>query len=100
MIYPWQSKAWDELGRLRAQLPHAILLRSREGRGAEALAATFAQALLCEDPQPGGLPCGRCPACNWFVQGNHPDFRLLQPESMAADSGAEGEEAPKQEKKS
>lgn len=101
MIYPWQKKAWDELGRYRAQLPHAILLREREGLGGEALARTFAQALLCEAPQEGGLPCGRCPACNWFIQGNHPDFRLLQPDSLAPEPAAEGEDAPaKKEKKS
>jgi DNA polymerase III subunit delta' len=100
MIYPWQKKAWNELRRYRSQLPHAILLRGREGLGAEALGRTFAQALLCEMSQDGGFPCGRCPACNWFAQGNHPDFRLLQPESFAPEPG-EGEETPaKREKKS
>src|SRR5215467_5358096 len=29
------------------------------------------------------LPCGRCEACVWFGQGNHPDFRLIQPEALA-----------------
>src|SRR5690349_18829158 len=102
MIYPWQQDAWKELGRYRGQRPHALLLRGREGLGAEALAQTFAQSLLCESPQADGLPCGRCPACNWFAQGNHPDFRLLQPESFAPDAAAEGEDAPpaKKEKKS
>ena len=56
MIFPWQNKAWGELGRYRAQLLHAILLREREGLGGEALARTFAQSLLCETPQAGGLP--------------------------------------------
>ena len=101
MIYPWQKKAWDELGRYRAQLPHAILLRGREGLGAEALGQTFAQSLLCEAPRDGGFPCGRCPACIWFAQGNHPDFRLLQPDCVAPVAAAVGEEAPaKKEKKS
>jgi DNA polymerase-3 subunit delta' len=100
MIYPWQEKAWGELGRYRGRLPHALLLRGREGLGAEALAQTFAQALLCEAPAERGFPCGRCPACRWFALGNHPDFRLLQPDSFAAEP-AEGEEAPaKKEKKS
>src|SRR3954468_11828479 len=102
MIFSWQNKAWGELGRYRAQLPHAILLREREGLGGEALARTFAQSLLCETPQEGGLPCGRCPECNWFVRGNHPDFRLLHPDSLAPDTAAESDEpAPaKKEKKS
>ena len=28
-------------------------------------------------------------ACNWFEQGNHPDFRLLQPDSLAVDADTE-----------
>jgi DNA polymerase III subunit delta' len=104
MIYPWQEPAWEELRRYRAQLPHALLLRGREGVGADALGRTFAQGLLCETPAEGGFPCGRCPACNWMMQGNHPDFRLLQPESLAAEpAAAEGEEASapaRREKKS
>jgi DNA polymerase III subunit delta' len=100
-IYPWQTAAWKELGRYRAQLPHAVLLRGREGLGAEALGRAFADALLCEAQGAGGFACGRCVACNWLAQGSHPDFRLLQPESQAAEPAAEGEEAPaRKEKKS
>lgn len=104
MIYPWQASAWDALRRHRAQLPHALLLRGREGLGAEALGRTFAHSLLCEAQAEDGFPCGRCPACNWLAQGNHPDFRLLQPESFAAEpAAAEGDETPtpaRKEKKS
>ena len=77
-IYPWQSTAWTTLARYRAKLPHAILIRGPEGTGADALGRTFAESLLCESPAEGGFPCGRCAACNWLAQGNHPDFRLLQ----------------------
>jgi DNA polymerase III subunit delta' len=103
MIYPWQRQAWQELARYRAQLPHAMLLRGREGSGIEALGQTFARSLLCESSAEGGFPCGRCPACNWLAQGNHPDFRLLQPESLAADPPRDAEETPaptRREKKS
>jgi DNA polymerase III subunit delta' len=103
MIYPWQEQAWKQVARYRAQLPHAILLRGREGSGIEALGRTFARSLLCESPAEGGFPCGRCAACNWLEQGNHPDFRLLQPESLAADPAADTEDAPapaRKEKKS
>jgi DNA polymerase III subunit delta' len=104
MIYPWQESIWKALSRHRAQLPHALLLRGREGLGAEALGRTFADSLLCETPGEGGFPCSRCAACNWLAQGNHPDFRLLQPESLAAEPApADGDEAPapaRKEKKS
>jgi DNA polymerase-3 subunit delta' len=55
------------------------------------LARTFARALLCETPQADGLPCGACQACHWFEQGNHPDFRLVEPEALAQASTGEGE---------
>ena len=52
----------------------ALLLRHR----AEALAAR----LLCESPatEALGMACGHCSACVWLASGNHPDFRLVQPE--------------------
>jgi DNA polymerase-3 subunit delta' len=38
----------------------------------------MAKALLCETPVEGRA-CDVCDACNWFDQGNHPDFRRLEP---------------------
>jgi DNA polymerase III, gamma/tau subunits len=26
-------------------------------------------------------------ACNWFTQGNHPDYRIVVPEALAAEAG-------------
>jgi DNA polymerase III subunit delta' len=102
-IYPWQTGPWTDLARYRAQLPHAILIRGREGIGAEALGRAFAESLLCESPAEAGHACGRCPGCNWLAQGNHPDFRMLQPESLAPEPAADAEDAPapaRREKKS
>ncbi len=96
MIYSWQTEAWESLSRMRARLPHAVLIRAREGTGALEFATEFAQALLCETARPDQA-CGTCAACNWFRQGNHPDFRLIQPESMAPEST---EEETKKEKRS
>jgi DNA polymerase-3 subunit delta' len=59
-----------------------------------------AQSLLCEKPVPDGRGCGNCPACLWFSQGNHPDFRLLVPESLAPESREEGSEPARKEKRS
>ena len=89
MILYWQSAQLRELGKTRSKLPHALLVHGREGMGQLELASAFAQALLCERPLPDGGSCGACPACVWFGQGNHPDFRLIQPESMEADEEAE-----------
>jgi DNA polymerase-3 subunit delta' len=63
-------------------LPHALLIQGRPGLGKTHLARTFAQSLLCEHPQDGESGCGLCVACRWFEQGNHPDYRQVQPEAL------------------
>jgi DNA polymerase-3 subunit delta' len=73
-------------------LPHAILIQSAEGLGEFEFAQACAQSLLCENPRPDRRACGICHACNWFSQGNHPDFRSLVPESMAPETQEEGTE--------
>jgi DNA polymerase-3 subunit delta' len=87
ILYP----TWCHLQSRRDRLPHALLLAGPRGLGKLALAQSFAASLLCENPQQDGLACGRCLACGWMVQGNHPDFRLLQPEALApGDDESEG----------
>jgi len=76
-------------------LSHAILIQSGEGLGEFEFAHACAQSLLCENPKPDRKACGTCHACNWFSQGNHPDFRLVVPESMAPESREEGAEPAK-----
>ena len=97
MINNWQFDAWATLPKRAGELPHALLMSGRPGLGKSLLADSFAQSLLCESPDKQGLPCETCQACNWFTLGNHPDFRRLQPESMAPE--AEGEAPAKKEKK-
>ena len=83
---------WHQLQGRRDKLPHALLLSGIRGLGKGELARAFASSLLCESPQTGGRACGACPACNWLSQGNHPDFRLLQPGALAeSEQGDEGE---------
>ena len=86
MILSWQNQAWKNLTTRRAQLPHALLLIGKPGLGKSGLAQTFAQGLFCTAQQATGLPCGNCQACGWFSLGNHPDYRLIQPDSMAPET--------------
>jgi len=97
MINDWQFDAWRALPKQGGKLPHALLMIGRPGLGKSLLADTFAKSLLCESRDEHGLPCEVCQACNWFSQGNHPDFRRLQPESMVPES--EDETPTKKEKK-
>lgn len=88
MIHPWQQDDWNRLQQLRGQWPHALLLHGQAGIGKLRFAQHLAQGLLCEAPLANGEPCGACAACNWFVQGNHPDYRAILPEALAGEFGA------------
>ncbi|HEY6721582.1 MAG TPA: DNA polymerase III subunit delta', partial [Burkholderiales bacterium] len=99
-MFTWQEPAWKAWTRLRERLHHAVLIQSGEGFGEFEFAQAVAQSLLCEKPRPGGYACGSCQACHWFLQGNHPDFRLIVPESMAPDRREEDTEPAKKETRS
>jgi DNA polymerase-3 subunit delta' len=99
-LYPWQTESWAQLQQMRARLPHAILFHGPAGIGKADFMEAFAQALLCENVRPDGHACGECASCNWFVQGNHPDYRRVRPEAMEDEAPpAEGEEAADTDKK-
>lgn len=92
------EKAWRGLQARRGQLPHSLLLVGQKGIGKFELARLFAASLLCEQPQDNGQACGKCLACNWYGQGNHPDFRLLQPDALADEGEVEdGKKKPSQQ---
>ena len=92
------SKVWSGLQARRKQLPHSLLLIGQKGLGKYELARRFAASLLCESPTIDGLACGKCLACNWFEQGNHPDFRLLQPDALGEEVEVEdGKKKPSQQ---
>lgn len=55
---------------------HAYLITGTRQVGKSTLAQTFAQALLCTGTE---QPCGGCRGCRLLLQGNHADFRLIQP---------------------
>src|SRR5205814_1439032 len=48
-------------------------------------------------------PCGQCAACQWFIRGNHPDFRALYPahlDEQQAEQEKAGQENGAGDKKS
>lgn len=94
-IFELHNKVWAQLGERRARLPHALLLTGQKGIGKFDLARGFAESLLCENPTPSLAACGSCLACGWLAQGNHPDFRLVQPEAMADEESDGAESAGK-----
>lgn len=89
MIYPWQALLFRQLVGERDRLPQALLLYGSRGLGKTEFARLLAQALLCEEAQPDGAPCGACAACHWFASGNHPDYRQLGLEEAAMEEGVD-----------
>jgi DNA polymerase-3 subunit delta' len=91
VIHEWNTDVWRDLASIAERLPHALLIHGPVGVGKRALAEHFAQFLLCEGPK-GERPCGHCKGCHWFVGGNHPDVRWLEPEALAKAAATEAEE--------
>lgn len=91
-MHPWNEPILESIKRRVDSLPHALLVHGAKGIGKLALAERIAQLLLCESADPARRPCGVCEGCRWYLTGNHPDFRRIEPEAMAARPEAEGEE--------
>lgn len=83
--YPWQKNDWARLQELCSRPLHGLLFKGTKGIGKFDLALNFARSLLCQNPEEAGMACGICPSCHWFAQESHPDFRLLQPETLSLD---------------
>jgi DNA polymerase-3 subunit delta' len=96
-FYPWQKTDWERLQELSRRPVQGLLFKGGKGIGKLDLAVKFAQSLLCRQPDASGFACGDCPSCHWFVQGSHPDYRLLQPEALSMD-GEESETGKKPSK--
>jgi DNA polymerase-3 subunit delta' len=91
-MHPWNEPILESLKRRVDTLPHALLIHGPQGVGKLKLAERVAQLLLCEAADPAGKPCGACDGCRWYLAGNHPDFRRVEPEALAPPAEAEGEE--------
>jgi len=80
---PWHGRARDALRAVHARGHHAVLLHGQAGIGKKGLAVDFAAEILCEAAAGQARPCGRCSGCVLFASGNHPDLRLIVPDSLA-----------------
>jgi DNA polymerase III, delta'' subunit len=95
---PWQTTIatqWLDQGDRYA---HAWLVHGLSGIGKRHFVLAAAAALLCEAPE-GRMACGTCQACRWVAAGNHPDFRRVRPEAVAAEEGEVQEETGSAAKK-
>ncbi len=63
----------------RGKLPHALLFLGPAGAGQLDAARELAQALFCAERQ-GAAACGKCTSCRQVASGNHPDFKVIEPE--------------------
>ena len=68
---------------VNAQVSHAYLFYGPEGIGKRTSALAYAKALNCldDDARREGDFCDACHACRLIGVGNHPDVRLLTPET-------------------
>lgn len=87
---PWQLDTAKPWLANRERFAHAWLIHGLAGIGKTQFALAAAAGLLCEQPQ-SGLACGHCAACQWLAGGNHPDFRRIRPDAVAALEGEETE---------
>lgn len=99
MIHDWHQAVYAQLLLGRRRRHHALMLVGPAGIGKTALALELARAALCENALDDGSACGRCKACSWFDEGNHPDFRLLTAAALEDRSeglvGADADASPR-----
>jgi len=72
----------DSVRRLRESVVydrvfHSYIIDGADGIGKKRLAYTFAQALLCQNPEASGEPCQECPACRKTAERVHGDIHFI-----------------------
>lgn len=56
------------------RISQAYLITGERMQGKEFIARIFANALVCEHPEDGYKPCGKCKSCIQAASANHPDI--------------------------
>lgn len=86
---PWLNPPLQRLLALNlsGRLPHGLMIQGQKGLGKARLVDRFIAALLCQSPTLKGDACGACSSCNYYRAGNHPDARLVEPETEQREYG-------------
>lgn len=79
---PWFDEDRKQLANVQARGTHAVLLFGPRGMGKKSLALDLAADLLCE-ARAVGRACGTCAGCALLRADNHPDLRVVVPQSLA-----------------
>lgn len=92
-MFIWNKGNLEGLLSQGARMPNALIIHGRAGIGKRDLADALARAILCEAT--GLRPCERCDSCRWYLGGNHPDLRIVEPESRQPASADPEQEKPR-----
>jgi DNA polymerase-3 subunit delta' len=85
---------WSLASSALARRPSALMLVGPGGIGKTSFGREIAAAMLCESPlQEDHSACGSCQSCQWMRSAQHPDFRWIQPDALAAEEGGFQESA-------
>ncbi len=71
-----------ELSVRAGKIGNAYLFHGPAGSGKKSLAKVFAKAVNCVEKR-GDKPCGNCPSCMKFENGNHPNIEWVKPDGAS-----------------
>ncbi|AFZ82718.1 hypothetical protein CKCE_0284 [Candidatus Kinetoplastibacterium crithidii (ex Angomonas deanei ATCC 30255)] len=81
-FFPWQIEIANKYLKNSDKVHHAIILYGLKGIGKFEFSTAFAASFLCENYD-SKFACQKCTSCNLIEKNNHPDFKLLMPNSIA-----------------
>ena len=87
---PWHQSVVDEYAQLMQAetLPHALIFYGNAGIGKRAFVNSLAALLLCQQPQ-NNRACEQCKTCLLRIAGNHPDYKVVEPEDKGKQIGVD-----------
>lgn len=85
---PWLFKQRQELLNLSHANTAPVLAYGHEPAALLSFIEDVVAAELCEASTPTEIkPCGKCPACQMRMAGNHPDLQFIFPQALAVEKG-------------